>query len=411
MVDGNGGDYMKIAVLGYGTVGSGVVEVIQTNKVSIEEKAGMPIDIKYVLDLREFPDDPINKLIVHDFDIILKDKEVEIIAEAMGGVHPAYEFAKSALEAGKSYVTSNKELVAAFGPELIEMAQKNGVNFLFEASVGGGIPIIRPLKHCLTADEVKEVTGILNGTTNFILTKMKEDGSSFEDVLKVAQDLGYAEKNPAADIEGHDACRKIAILASLALGKHVDYQEIPTEGITKITKEDIHYAEELGCVIKLLGTCQKQDGGIFARVSPVLIPKSHPLAMVNDVFNAIFVKGNMVGDLMFYGRGAGKLPTASAVVSDIVDAAKHNGINVITLWNKEKVSLKPIHEVKVTYFVRLVDELETSKKVSEVFGEIKEVEALQGEYAFTTNQMTEKAFAACMQELGKVQVLSKIRMQ
>ena len=402
---------MKIAVLGYGTVGSGVVEVIHTNKASIEEKAGMPIDIKYVLDLREFPDDPVNKLIVHDFDVILKDKEVEIIAEAMGGVHPAFEFAKSALEAGKSYVTSNKELVAAFGPKLIEIAQKNGVNFLFEASVGGGIPIIRPLKHCLTADEVQEITGILNGTTNFILTKMKEEGSSFEDVLKVAQDLGYAEKNPAADVEGHDACRKIAILASLALGKHVNYEEIPTEGITKIKKEDMYYAEKLGCVIKLLGTCQKQDGGIFARVSPMFIPKSHPLAMVNDVFNAIFVKGNMVGDLMFYGRGAGKLPTASAVVSDIVDAAKHNGINVITLWNKEKVSLKPMQEVKVTYFVRLVDEVETSKKVSEVFGEIKEVEALEGEYAFVTDQMTEKAFKTCIEELGKVKVLSKIRMQ
>ena len=411
-INRNGGhDDMKIAVLGYGTVGSGVVEVINTNKASIEEKAGVSIDIKYVLDLREFPEDPVNEIIVHDFDVILQDNQIEIVAEAMGGVHPAYEFAKSSLEAGKSYVTSNKELVAAYGPELLEIAQLNGVNFLFEASVGGGIPIIRPLKQCLTADEVQEVTGILNGTTNFILTKMKEEGSSFDEVLKVAQDLGYAEKNPAADVEGYDACRKIAILASLALGKHVNYEEIPTEGITKITKEDMFYAEKLGYTIKLLGTCQKQNDQIFARVSPMLVKKTHPLAMVNDVFNAIFVKGNMVGDLMFYGRGAGKLPTASAVVADIVDAARHNGVNVATLWEKDQVALMANDEVKVTYFVRLADEKETAKKVAEVFGKVKVVEALENEYAFITDELSESAFAHQIQELGKVQVLSSIRVQ
>lgn len=402
---------MKIAVLGYGTVGSGVVEVIKTNKKSIEEKAGVPIEIKYVLDLREFPEDPINEIIVHDFETILKDTEIEIIAEAMGGIHPAYEFAKKSLEAGKSYVTSNKELVAAFGPELLEIARKKGVNFLFEASVGGGIPIIRPLKQCLTGDEVQEITGVLNGTTNFILTKMKEDGSSFEEALKVAQQLGYAEKNPAADVEGHDACRKIAILASLALGKHVDFEEIPTEGITRITSQDIIYADQLGYTIKLLGTCQRQGKAIFARVSPVFISKKHPLAMVNDVFNAIFIKGNMVGELMFYGKGAGKLPTASAVVGDIVEAAKHSGIHMITLWQKEKVQLEPASEVKSIYFVRLQAQTQVEDKIKEVFCQFKKVKALPGEYAFITEKIEEKQFKQKINELGKLKVLSTIRIQ
>lgn len=403
---------MKIAVLGYGTVGSGIVEVIRTNKETIEEKAGMPITIKYILDLREFPGDPAAHLIVHDFETILRDPEIGIVAEAMGGVHPAFEFAKSCLESGKSYVTSNKELVACYGPQLLELARKNGVNFLFEASVGGGIPIIRPLKQCLTADEVQEITGILNGTTNFILTKMKEDGSSFDEALQEAQALGYAEKNPAADVEGSDACRKIAILASLALGRHVSYEEIPTEGVTKVTKEDMVYADKLGCVIKLLGTCQKQEGRIFARVAPMLISKKHPLAMVNDVFNAIFIKGNMVGDLMFYGRGAGKLPTASAVVGDIVDAAKHKGINVATSWNQEKVILKADDEVKSTYFIRVrASEEQTADKVQEVFGKVEAIDALKGEYAFITPELAEKVFKAKMGELGRMQILSKLRVQ
>ena len=288
---------MKVALLGYGTVGSGVVEVIQSNKESITRRAGTPIELKYVLDLRDFPEDPINEIITHDFNTILEDDEVEIVAEAMGGIHPAYGFAKATLERGKSYVTSNKELVALHGGELLEIARENSVNFLFEASVGGGIPIIRPLNQSITADEIYEITGILNGTTNFILTKMKDEGKTFDEVLKQAQELGYAEKNPEADVEGYDACRKIAILASLAFGEHVSFEDIPTEGITKITKEDMFYAEKMNCVIKLLGTCQKQDNNVFARVSPMFISKNHPLAMVNDVFNAIFVKGNMVGDV------------------------------------------------------------------------------------------------------------------
>ena len=403
---------MKVALLGYGTVGSGVVEVIRSNSESIAKRAGKPIELKYVLDLRDFPEDPINEIIVHDFNTILEDDEVEIVAEAMGGINPAYTFAKSCLEKGKSYVTSNKELVALHGAELLEIARKHNVNFLFEASVGGGIPIIRPLNQSITADEINEITGILNGTTNYILTKMKDEGRSFEDVLKEAQALGYAEKNPAADVEGYDACRKIAILSSLAFGEHVNFEDIPTEGITKITKEDMIYAEKMNYVIKLLGTCQRQDDNVFARVSPMLVPKSHPLAMVNDVFNAIFVKGNMVDDLMFYGKGAGKLPTASAVVADIVDAAKHKGTNIMTIWNREKIDLKAKEDVRVGYFVRLKKDDEGLKtSVDEVFGEVKEVEALDGEYAFVTRVMKEKHFAQKIEALGDVVVLNKIRVQ
>lgn len=403
---------MKVALLGYGTVGSGVVEVIQSNKESITRRAGTPIELKYILDLREFPKDPINEIIVHDFNTILEDDEVEIVAEAMGGINPAYSFAKSILERGKSYVTSNKELVALHGAELLEIARKNNVNFLFEASVGGGIPIIRPLNQSITADEIYEITGILNGTTNFILTKMKDEGRTFEEVLEEAQELGYAEKNPAADVEGYDACRKIAILASLAFGEHVNFEDIPTEGITKITKEDMFYAEKMNCVIKLLGTCKKQDDNIFARVAPMFISKSHPLAMVNDVFNAIFVKGNMVGDVMFYGKGAGKLPTASAVVADIVDAAKHKGTNIMTIWNREKIDLKAKEDVRTSYFVRIKKEDEqVAEKVKAVFGEVEVVEGLADEYAFRTKVMKERQFTEKINDLGEIQITSKIRIQ
>lgn len=403
---------MKVALLGYGTVGSGVVEVIQSNKESITRRAGTPIELKYVLDLRDFPEEPINEIITHDFNTILEDDEVEIVAEAMGGIHPAYGFAKATLERGKSYVTSNKELVALHGGELLEIARENSVNFLFEASVGGGIPIIRPLNQSITADEIYEITGILNGTTNFILTKMKDEGKTFEEVLKQAQELGYAEKNPEADVEGYDACRKIAILASLAFGEHVNFEDIPTEGITKITKEDMFYAEKMNCVIKLLGTCQKQDNNVFARVAPMFISKNHPLAMVNDVFNAIFVKGNMVGDVMFYGKGAGKLPTASAVVADIVDAAKHKGTNIMTIWNREKIELKAKEDVRTCYFVRIKKEDEALEtKVKAVFGEVKTIEGLDDEYTFVTNVMKERHFSEKMNDLGEVQVISKIRVQ
>lgn len=403
---------MKVALLGYGTVGSGVVEVLQSNKESITRRVGIPIELKYILDLRDFAEDPINEIITHDFNTILQDDEVEIVAEAMGGIHPAYDFAKATLERGKSYVTSNKELVALHGGELLEIARENSVNFLFEASVGGGIPIIRPLNQSITADEIYEITGILNGTTNFILTKMKDEGKTFEEVLKEAQELGYAEKNPEADVEGYDACRKIAILASLAFGEHVNFEDIPTEGITKITKEDILYAEKINCVIKLLGTCQKQDNNVFARVAPMFISKDHPLAMVNDVFNGIFVKGNMVGDVMFYGKGAGKLPTASAVVADIVDAAKHKGTNIMTIWNREKIELKAKEDIRTCYFVRIKKEDEAIEaKVKAVFGEVKAIDGLKDECAFVTNVMKEISFSEKINDLGEVQIISKIRIQ
>ncbi len=401
---------MKVALLGYGTVGSGVVEVIRENYESIAKRAGTELDIKYILDLREFPGEPIADLIVHDFNVILNDNEVEIVAEAMGGVNPAYEFAKASLAAGKSYVTSNKELVAMHGPELLAIAKENNVNFLFEASVGGGIPIIRPLNQSITADEVEEITGILNGTTNFILTKMKDEGRDFEDVLHEAQELGYAEKNPAADVEGYDACRKIAILSSLAFGEHVSFEEVPTEGITKITPEDMAYAEKLGKVIKLVGTCRKQNGEVYARVAPMLIAKDHPLAMVNDVFNGVFVKGNMVGDLMFYGRGAGKLPTASAVVGDIVDAAKHKGTNIMTIWEREKISLMNPGDVVSNHFVRVeMKDPIIKEKIAEAFANVESVESLAGEYAFLVENVKEDEFTSKLEAIEDAKVLSKIR--
>ena len=320
---------VQIAVLGYGTVGSGVVEVIDTNHESINRKAGDEINIKYVLDLRDFPGDPVQEILVHDFETIINDPEVDIIVEVMGGLEPAYTFTRRALEAGKSVCTSNKELVAEHGVELLELARKNNINYLFEASCGGGIPIIRPLNSSLTADEIDEVTGILNGTTNYILTKMASDGSEFEEALKEAQNYGYAERNPEADVEGYDACRKIAILSSLAYGNHVRYEDIYTEGITKITAADIKYAVAMGTSIKLLATSRKMEEGFYAMVSPVMISKKSPLYSVNGVFNAIFIHGNVLGDAMFYGSGAGKLPTASAVVSDVVDCAKHLHLSLI----------------------------------------------------------------------------------
>lgn len=300
---------INIAVLGYGTVGSGVVEVINTNYDSIAKKAGEEINIKYVLDLRDFPGDPIQEKIVHDFDVIINDPEVKIVVEVMGGVEPAFTFTKRALESGKSVCTSNKELVAKHGVELLEIARAKNINYLFEASCGGGIPIIRVLNSSLTADEIDEITGILNGTTNYILTEMSANGSDFEEVLKDAQNKGYAERNPEADVEGYDACRKIAILSSLAFGRSVDYEEVYTEGITKITAADIKYANDMKTSIKLLATSRKVGDKFYAMVSPVMIDGTSPLFSVNGVFNAVFVHGNVLGDAMFYGSGAGKLPT------------------------------------------------------------------------------------------------------
>ena len=312
---------INIAVLGYGTIGSGVVEVLKTNGESIRKRAGDKINIKYVLDIREFPGDPIMEILVHDVNIILNDPEVKIVVEVMGGIEPAYSFVKEALLKGKSVVTSNKELVAKHGAELLDIAKERELNFLFEASVGGGIPIIRPLNQSLTADEIVEITGILNGTTNYILTKMSDEGMNFDEALKDAQALGYAERDPSADVEGYDACRKIAILSSLAYGMQVDFEDIYTEGIAGITDVDIKYAKKLDARIKLFATSIREDDkNVYAMVAPMMIRANHPLYSVGDVFNGIYVRGNVIGDVMFYGSGAGKLPTASAVVADVVDA-------------------------------------------------------------------------------------------
>lgn len=404
---------LNIAVLGYGTVGSGVVEVIHTNQASIDKKAGEHINIKYVLDLREFPGDPIENVLTHDIEEILEDDDVKIIVEVMGGVEPAYTYVKRALLSGKSVATSNKELVAKHGAELLEIAKQKDINFLFEASVGGGIPIIRPLNQSLTADEIYEITGILNGTTNFILTKMAEEGRTFEDVLKEAQEKGYAERNPEADVEGYDACRKIAILSSLAFGMQVDYENIHTEGITKITKSDMEYAEKMECSIKLLGTSQKIDQRIFARVSPVMIGKEHALATVNGVFNAIFVKGNVIGDVMFYGKGAGKLPTASAVVADVVDAVKHQKRNIMSFWSSEKCHMMDLKDVFTRYFVRVAydDFEEARKEVEQIFGmvEMIQVEGYPDEFAFISEKDTEGSLEEKVEVLGQRSTLKEIR--
>lgn len=383
---------VNVAVLGYGTIGSGVVEVLQTNTEVIAQRAGEEIAVKYILDLRDFPGDPNADKIVHDYDIIDKDEDVQVVVECMGGVEPAYTFVKRALLNGRSVATSNKELVAKHGAELIAIAHEKNINFLFEASVGGGIPIIRPLVQCLTADVIEEVSGILNGTTNYMLTRMKEEGISFEEALKEAQEKGYAELHPEADVEGYDACRKIAILTSLACGKQVDYEDIHTEGITHITETDFKYAKAMHMGIKLLGTSRREEGGLFALVAPMMVAEDHPLYSVNDVFNAILVKGNALGDVMFYGKGAGKLPTASAVVSDVVDAVKHMGTHIMTIWQPQKLKLSDYECYQSRFFVRVKNG--TEDRVKDLFGDVDicHAEGVKDEYGFVTEPMTVKTF-------------------
>lgn len=398
---------IKIAVMGYGTIGSGVVEVLNTNKESIKKRVGEEIDVKYVLDLRDFPGDPIEEKIVHDYKEIENDPEVRIVVETMGGVEPAYTFVKAMLEAGKSVATSNKALVAEKGAELITIAKEKNVNFQFEASVGGGIPIIRPLNSCLTADEIEEITGILNGTTNYMMTKMSNEGLEFDDVLKDAQAKGYAEKDPTADVEGYDACRKIAILTSLVCGQQVDFEDIHTEGITKISATDIKYAKSMGKVIKLLATSKKVNGSYSAMVAPQLLSPEHPLYNVNDVFNAVFVHGNVLGDAMFYGSGAGKLPTASAVVADVVDMAKHFGKNIPILWSSKKLELVDYKKASSAFFVRTTED---EAKVKEVFGEVTFVKAegVTGEIGFVTNEMTEEEYEEKAAKLSGIKQMIRV---
>ncbi len=397
---------MKVAILGYGTVGSGVFNVIRENNAIIEKRVGAPIEIKYVLDLREFPGDPVEPFLVHDFRTVIEDPEVDIIVEVMGGLHPAYEFVKEALLSGRSVCTSNKELVASYGAELIGIARDRSINFLFEASVGGGIPVIRQLVRSITADEVEEVSGILNGTTNYMMTQMRENKLSFEDALADAQSKGYAERNPAADIEGYDACRKIAILTSLAYGQQVDYEDIYTEGITKISDVDVAYAKVMKRGIKLIGRSYSKDGKVYAMVSPQMIRKTNPLYPVNGVFNAILIRGNMLGDIMCYGMGAGKLPTASAVVSDVIDAAKHRYVNIPIIWDTAKLELGNKDDMVSRFFVRVpVEQAEAVKKTFAIHKTVELPEKTE-EFAFVTKEMTEKAFADAA---ASFTVLSSIR--
>lgn len=406
----------KIAVLGYGTVGSGVVEVLEKNRGLIEKRAGESLEVKYILDLRDFPGDPHEAKVVHDVNVILEDEEVSILCETMGGNEPAYTFSKKALMAGKSVCTSNKELVANHGAELIALAKKHDCNYLFEASVGGGIPIIRPLCNALTAERVEEISGILNGTTNYILTKMEQEGAKFEDALKKAQELGYAERSPEADVEGWDACRKIAILSSLMTGRTVDYNEVYTEGITQITPEDFAYAHSMGMTIKLLAVSKRkapadsaEEDRYLAAVAPYLVSRQKPLAGVNDVFNAVFVHGNMLGESMFYGKGAGKLPTASAVVADVVDCAKHSGKHIICLWEEEKIHLMDFGQTKGRFFVRVKKSGEETAKA--LFGPVEkiELEGLDGEFAFVTEVMSETEAAERLAQLPEL--IARIRVK
>ena len=414
---------INIAVLGYGTVGSGVVEVIRTNHELINKRAGEEIKIKYVLDLREFPGDPVEEILVHDFEQIVNDPEVKIVVEVMGGTGAAYTFTKRALEAGKSVCTSNKALVAQYGPELMEIAKEKKINFLFEASCGGGIPIIRAINGSLTADEIDEVSGILNGTTNYMLDKMITEGADFNTVLKEAQEKGYAEADPTADVEGQDACRKIAILSSLAYGKFLNFENVYTEGITKITPEDMEYAREMGRSIKLLGTSKKLgDDSFYALVAPFLVGQENPLYGVKGVFNSIFVHGNMLGDAMFYGRGAGELPTASAIVGDVLDVVRNMEYGCtgrIGCGCYRETQVKSIADVKNKFFLRMqvTNQPGVLASIANVFGKHKvsieriiqkDVEKEKAELVIVTEYVKEGYLQEALDELMQMPILEEI---
>ena len=401
---------MKVAVMGYGTVGSGVCEVIETHQDTLAKRTGgKALELARILDLREFPGDKHEALFTKDFNDILNDPEIQIVAETMGGVNPAFDFTMKLLASGKSVVTSNKELVAQKGPELLACAKAHNVNYLIEASVGGGIPIIRPLNYSLTAEKIEAVNGILNGTTNYILSKMEKEGADFDTVLKEAQDKGYAERNPEADVEGYDACRKIAILSSLMFGKNVDSEKVPTEGITKITAADFEYANAAEYTIKLLGRSRAiDDDTAEVMVAPFMLPKDHPLAMVYGVFNAVFVTGNMLGDSMYYGRGAGKLPTASAVVSDVIDCARHQGKVIMCFWDKEEVKLADIGEAERSFFIRAKAGAEDAVTAAFPGGRMVHLKDRKEDFGYFTQPMKESEFLAKYEALGE-QMLGRIR--
>lgn len=409
----------NVAVLGYGVVGSGTVELFERNRESISKKVERDCDIKYIVDLRDFPGDPFEDRLIKDFNIVLEDDEVEVVAEVIGGIEPAYTFTRKALERGKSVVTSNKALVAAKGAELLAIAHKHNVNYLFEASVGGGIPIIRPLNKCLAGNNIEQISGILNGTTNFILNKMIKEQMDFDTALKMAQELGYAESDPTADIEGHDACRKICILGSLAYGKHIYPEDVHCSGISKITLDDVAYAENAGYAIKLIGSVKAlQDGKITAIVCPRLVSKSSMLATVDGVYNAISVTGDGVGDVLFYGQGAGKLPTASAVVGDIIDCLKHRDRSIMISWedNHDKDYIVRYKTVENAMYVRIIAENADQLKpaISDMFGKLTYIERSarpDNELAFITPTMVESVIDEKLTELShSADIVSKIRL-
>lgn len=398
---------IKIAVMGYGVVGSGTVEVFYKNHSGIINKIGDDIDIKYILDLRDFEDSPYKDKFIKDFNIILNDPEITVAVEVIGGLNPAYNFVKSLLLAGKSVVTSNKELVAEKGAELLHIAREKNVNFFFEASVGGGIPIIRPLHHCLSANEIDEIAGILNGTTNFILTKMINEGMAFEEALALAQKLGYAERNPSADVDGHDTCRKICILAALAFGKHIYPKDVYTKGIADITLEDVQYCGSFGGAVKLIGWAKRVGNKAAVMVCPAFISNESQLSSVNDVFNAILVRGDATGDVVFYGKGAGKLPTASAVVSDIIMAAKMRDNSKSLYWeDSDGDSAMDYKSLDNRFYVRAIcrDRAETLRRAEEMWGKLKVLHRdgeEENEVAFLTEAVNEGRFAEEIENLSK----------
>ncbi len=403
---------INAAVLGYGTVGSGVVEVLEDNGSSIEARSGVSIHVKYILDLREFPGDKYEDRLTHDVQDILQDESVKIVCETMGGVGAAYAFTKQALQAGKCVCTSNKELVAKHGLELLGIAAANNCSYLFEASVGGGIPLIRTINESLTAEQILSIAGILNGTTNYILTKMERESADFAEVLKQAQDLGYAERNPEADIEGHDACRKIAILASLMTGKSVDSEKIPTEGITKINTADFAFAHVAGCTIKLLGRAAlTEDGKVSVLVAPFLVPLDNALAMVGDVFNGIVITGNMQGDTLYYGKGAGKLATASAVAADAIECAKNLGKTIPCPWKAAGAALADTDSLTYRFYVRLSADPNALALAKEAFAGYTFLfeNSIETYVGLLTAPISEAAFADKCAALGGI-VQNSIRM-
>lgn len=407
---------VKVAVLGHGTVGSGVVELLTKNHKSITDRAGQEIEVKYILDIRDFPDTPYHDKFTKDFQVILEDPEISIVAEVMGGLSPAFEFVRSLLEHGKSVVTSNKELVAAKGAQLLQTAKAHNVNFFFEASVGGGIPIIRPMHQCLAANEISEVAGILNGTTNYILTKMIEEQMPFDEALRQAQELGYAERDPSADVDGHDACRKICILASLAFGHHVYPHTVHTEGISGLDLNDVAYADSWGGVIKLIGRAKKlADGKMVATVFPAILEKHSQLANINDVFNGILIRGDATGDVVFYGRGAGKFPTASAVVADIIDIAKASCTSKSLSWDDSPENhMADYKTAPLRFYIRLSasQAAEARQEIDRLFGEVEYLARSrqpEDELALVTGEMTEYQLEEKLSQLKSGTLRSMIR--